>query len=300
MSPEGTCPICKSKATIAPRTGGSLKWHCPRCGDYILTGSAERELENTPFKSPPAISGWVRQQNAQGIVPTIDTYSLGRLRTYSKPPLRERVERYLVAVATDSPSLDAYIEPVSEKLIGISYSNDAKEVTIILNYLESKNFIFRKPGGSTRITAEGYIEADDLRTRRSLSSQAFVAMWFDPQMDTVRDNGLVAAIKGAGYDAMVISKKEHANKIDDEIIAEIRRSAFLVADFTGHRGGVYFEAGFAMGLGLQVIWTCRQDEIKNLHFDIRQYNCIAWKDENDLAKQLKNRIEAIVGRGPKD
>jgi hypothetical protein len=64
---------------------------------------------------------------------------------------------------------------------------------------------------------------------------------------------------------MLISNKEHANKIDDEIIAEIRRSAFLVADFTGHRQNVYFETGFAIGLARQVVWTCRKDEIKDLH-----------------------------------
>ena len=42
------------------------------------------------------------------------------------------------------------------------------------------------------------------------------------------------------------------NKIDDEIVAEIRRSKFIIADFShgsdGARGGVYFEAGFAHGL----------------------------------------------------
>ena len=46
------------------------------------------------------------------------------------------------------------------------------------------------------------------------------------------------------------------DKIDDEIIGEIRRSRFLVADFThgdkGARGSVYYEAGFAYGLGLPV------------------------------------------------
>ena len=36
---------------------------------------------------------------------------------------------------------------------------------------------------------------------------------------------------------------EHINRIGDEIISQIRRSKFLIADFTGHRGGVYFEAG---------------------------------------------------------
>ena len=40
---------------------------------------------------------------------------------------------------------------------------------------------------------------------------------------------------------------------------QIRKSKFLIADFTGQRGGVYYEAGFAYGLGLPVIWTCRKD-----------------------------------------
>ena len=34
-------------------------------------------------------------------------------------------------------------------------------------------------------------------------------------------------------------------------MAEIRRSRFVVADYTGQVNGVYFEAGFALGLGLR-------------------------------------------------
>ena len=67
---------------------------------------------------------------------------------------------------------------------------------------------------------------------------------------------------------MIINQMEHVGKIDDEIIAQIRSSAFLVADFTGHRGGVYFEAGYAMGRDLPVpVWTCRKDEMAQLHFE---------------------------------
>jgi nucleoside 2-deoxyribosyltransferase len=114
----------------------------------------------------------------------------------------------------------------------------------------------------------------------------------------VYEQGIKLAIERAGFAPMLIRNKEHANKIDDEIIAEIRRSAFLVADFTGHRQNVYFETGFAIGLGRQVVWTCRKNEIKDLHFDIRQYNCIDWKDAAELAKRLQLRIEALFGRGP--
>jgi nucleoside 2-deoxyribosyltransferase len=89
-----------------------------------------------------------------------------------------------------------------------------------------------------------------------------------------------------------IDKKEHSNKIDDEIIAEIRRSKFLVADFTCEkekvRGGVYFEAGFAMGLGIPVIWTCAQQSIGDLHFDTRQYNHIVW----DTPKTLRSLAQS--------
>jgi len=50
--------------------------------------------------------------------------------------------------------------------------------------------------------------------------------------------------------------------------------------------------------GLPVFWTCRKDHLAQLHFDIRQYNCIDWMDEPDLAKRLQRRIEAVIGRGP--
>ena len=88
--------------------------------------------------------------------------------------------------------------------------------------------------------------------------------------------------------------KEHNDKICDAIVAEIRKSRFVVADFTGHRGGVYFEAGFALGLGIPVIWTCKKEELPKTHFDTRQYNHIDWENEGDLFIRLKNRIEATI------
>jgi hypothetical protein len=53
-----------------------------------------------------------------------------------------------------------------------------------------------------------------------------------------------------------------------------------------------------MGLGLPVFWTCRQDDLDKLHFDIRQYNCIDWADPPSLQTRLTRRIEAVLGRGP--
>jgi hypothetical protein len=84
----------------------------------------------------------------------------------------------------------------------------------------------------------------------------------------------------------------------------LARTTFIrwstVADFTGERGGVYFEAGFALGLGRQVIWTVREDVLDKVHFDNRQYNFIVWKSSglDKFAERLGLRIEATVGRGP--
>jgi hypothetical protein len=62
---------------------------------------------------------------------------------------------------------------------------------------------------------------------------------------------------------------------------------------------VYYEAGFAVGLPIQVIWSCRKDNPADLHFDIRQYNCIDWETPADLRNRLHNRIAALIGEGPK-
>ena len=81
-----------------------------------------------------------------------------------------------------------------------------------------------------------------------------------------------------------------------------RHSRFLVADFThgtcGARGSVYYETGFAYGLGLPVIYTCRNDLVEKLHFDTRQYYHIAWERPDELRDGLEKRILALVGEGP--
>ena len=208
------------------------------------------------------------------------------------------MERYLVAVADKAQTLDQLFKVGDEELVGISYSDHGNDLRIILEYLREEKLMTNAQKDDERLTAKGYIAADELRAKRAASNQAFVAMWLTDEMKEVYKEGIEPAISLAGFAPVLIPNKEHANKIDDEIIAEIRRSAFLVADFTGHRQNVYFETGFAIGLGRQVVWTCRKDEIKHLHFDIRQYNCVDWKDAADLAQRLQRRIEAMFGRGP--
>lgn len=186
-----------------------------------------------------------------------------------------------------------------------SESTSDSELWYLLDYLSNDqqrwiNQKFVVPPGYI-VTVDGHRRLAEVKTNHD-SAQAFVAMWFDDEMAVVYNNGIEPAIRDAGYHPVRIDRKSDVNKIDDEIIAEIRRSRFLVADFThgegGARGGVYFEAGFAFGLNIPVIYTCREDAIDELNFDTRQYHHTAWSRPEELRRDLKNRILALIGEGP--
>jgi hypothetical protein len=145
-----------------------------------------------------------------------------------------------------------------------------------------------------KLTLKGWDRISELRRAGRSSTQAFVAMSFAPDLDPAWSGGFEPAIKDAGWNPLRMDRLHHNERIDDRIIAEIRRSGLVVADFTGQRAGVYFEAGFAHGLGVPVIWTVRKDELSLVHFDTRQYNHIDWSEPIDLRQRLHERILATV------
>ena len=152
------------------------------------------------------------------------------------------------------------------------------------------------------LTWLGFERVDEFRKVHPASDQAFVAMWFGNELKPAYTNGFKLAIEDAGYKPKRIDEEQFTDKIDDKIISYIRQSRFIVADFSkgedGARGGVYYEAGFAHGLGREVIFTCRKEDIEDVHFDTRQYNHIVWDNAEDLRKKLGERITAVMGDGP--
>ena len=129
---------------------------------------------------------------------------------------------------------------------------------------------------------------DDGRTK-----QAFIAMSFDDSMKTARKS-IVKAVEDSGYKAMLIDVKEHNNQIVPEIYREIEDSAFVVADLTGQRGGVYYEAGYAVAKDKPLILSCKKSTEEKPHFDVAQINTIFWEDEEDLYARLSKRIKATI------
>ncbi|WP_244310072.1 nucleoside 2-deoxyribosyltransferase [Leptospira mtsangambouensis] len=181
------------------------------------------------------------------------------------------------------------------------YAKNESEALFILQILKDKNQIDFKSviinnqitkGSTIIIKEQGWIAIEEFE-KSSNSEQVFIAISFDPSMNEASLE-IEKACRMNGYIPIRIDNKEHNNEISGEILYEIKRSKFLISEVTGQRHGVYFEAGFAMGLGIPVIWCCNESDLVNVHFDTRQYNHIVWKDKNELLEKLEKRIRATV------
>ena len=190
---------------------------------------------------------------------------------------------------------------IGERIARRSYLTNGTELRAALVHLKDAGLIeLRVTSSSThvKVNLRGLIAMEEDTTAVS-STSAFVAMWFGSEMSDVYDNAIHPAIGANGFEAIRVDRTEHNDKIDDRIVAEIRRSRFLVADFScgedGARGGVYYEAGFASGLGKPVIYTVREADLLRVHFDTRQFNHVVWKDTQHLRAALELRIAATIG-----
>lgn len=299
MKTHTQCGFCNQPATY--REGATWKeFNCSYCGIYKITDSAyadmqidkERFLENAR-----QIAGWIRQQNKYSNIPEIKSDKLEYLLKLSLPPFADRANELLRFYAARIKTLG---QPAIFKEIEArraSYSLEKEEYNFIDEYLAERRLI-KYIGIGPQVTPEGYAALERLDKAGANLEQGFVAMWFDESLENAYFNGIDPGVVAAGYRPHRVDQREHVEKIDDEIVRQIRRSRFVVADFSGHRGGVYFEAGFAMGLGLPVIWTCRHDHLQGLHFDIRQYNVLVWETPSEIKEKLSRRIEAVIGKGP--
>jgi len=57
----------------------------------------------------------------------------------------------------------------------------------------------------------------------------------------------------ADFDQILANETQYNEQIDAKITAQIKHARFVVADVTGARTRVCFEAGYAIGIGRPVI-----------------------------------------------
>jgi hypothetical protein len=295
------CPICSSHIQQTTPTNRDIyQYMCPVCGRVNITAEAIISFANDAKGLNHLVSGFTRERTELGLQPfDILSTNIKEILSGVNVPrnVSEKLDRLLLYLERRSDFAGKLVQIDSTTLYSIVYAKNQREFDFLLNQLTALEYIEASSTLNPRtvlLTINGWNRIVELHRSPTRSNQAFIAMWFTPETQKAYDDGIEKAVSECGFKPIRVDKLEHNNKICDIIIAEIRRSGFLVADFTGQRGGVYFEAGYALGLGIPVIWLCRRDYIDSTHFDTRQYNHIVWENETELYERLLNRIRATI------
>ena len=238
----------EAKSLFSSDKDDSWSVDCPRAGGkYKIDGEKTRSaVVQLADESKAKLTTWIVDQNRAGAESAvIDLDLLADVLTTPKLSVGERYSRFLLYLEQEKNEVAAAI-----KVAGDAGGEYGQIRDSILAWTESvsegDNYYFIHSGihvgdveglnetlrHSVRLSIKGHEKVANLKGRNIQSNQGFVAMWFDPSMEEIWEEGFCKGIEDAGFRPFRIDKKDHNNKIDDEIIAEIRRSRFVVADFT--------------------------------------------------------------------
>lgn len=302
---SGACPICGIESRVDRfRDQDAFQVQCKRCGLYTTSRTLMGllpDLSGEDGQLRPYLSAYTRQAGTTGAGTMLTTDNWRQLAEgYRLTPVPQKLRKALRLIADRSSSLGTSVLVDREMDYPAVDAANPAELDYLLDHLREAGHLSPGGGGGARfvVTVKGWEQFTPPLGGALAVAQCFVGMSFHPSLNPVYDEGIRPAIIECGFDPVRIDLVHHNEKICDLILAEIRASRFMVADFTLQRAGVYFEAGFAMGLGRPVIWMCREDDFANTHFDTRQYNHIVWADPPDVRQKLSDRVRAtILGPG---
>jgi hypothetical protein len=302
-----TCAICLRPAArewLSPLT--VVETTCRRCGTYRMTHAFDEalaasrvqhdgELAEDDERLLPYLSAHTRQAvEPVSLAASVDWRALARQHQLTS--VSTKLSRLLGFLARASDCPGAWVPFDESAECPLFDVGSTEELEYLAKYLVDIGALDPQDTfGPTRfrVTVRGWELASPIGGG-GVPGTCFVAMAFHESLMAIYDNAIKPAVKACGLDDVRVDRIEHNGVVTDVIIAEIRRAQVVVADVTLQRQGVYFEAGFALGLGRTVIWSCRSDEIDKVHFDTRQYNHVVWTDETNLRARLEARIRATV------
>jgi len=146
------------------------------------------------------------------------------------------------------------------------------------------------------------------------NKDVFVAMPFNYQLlDSALDNAIQPACQELGLHALPVKDKAYTGSITNKIKKSIAQSRLVIAELTYRNLGVYYEAGYAEGRNVPVIYTCNMDWCEKegvmfaeekrkkmkypepVHFDVKQTKILFWNTEEELKKLLVTEIKGVLG-----
>ena len=226
-------------------------------GMYLVPKALESDFIHISLseQNKAALSFWIKQQlqSSEHTIPLIDKKVVDEFSSSKQRKVVDRINDAVLWFSNVQNSLADWVEIFHS---GMIQPNDIR-IKIFFDFLASTSCVSSEDGlillqllveekfleklnsmPNYRLTYQGWKRVGELTELESLASTAFVAMWFSPSMDNAYAHGMKLGIEDAGYKEVRIDRKQHNNKIDDEIISEIRRCKFVVADFTSELGRI--------------------------------------------------------------
>jgi hypothetical protein len=130
--------------------------------------------------------------------------------------------------------------------------------------------------------------------QEEVASLVFVICPFSPDMDPIFE-GIREAAKAVSLEAKRVKDVVGDYQITTQLMNMIAQARLIVADLSHERPNVYFELGYARGLGKTVV-TCAK-EGTTIHFDVKDWTYIPYNDSRVLEKALLDRFRFELEKG---
>jgi hypothetical protein len=287
--------------------GDGIDFDCENCGSYHLAFAAIDLLRANPRWDRRLIAHLIRKRARENHRTNVTGDELLRMLDDqpSFPNAFEQVENLLVWLAekVPAPGQPVGIDFASfQAVIGCSTPENFRWVVrearkrgwVQGDELESLSTTEYTLADAS-LTLEGWEWYESIG-RHKKSRVAFMAMQYGvPDLDRVVREHFVPGVAATGFELRQLRDRPEAGVIDNRLRVEIRRSRFLVCDVTHGNRGAYWEAGFAEGLGIPVIYTCERrvlDMPGGVHFDTRNCLVVPWSADRigDAVELLKATV----------
>lgn len=345
------CPICGNNNATIQRDGWRIFVECPACGRYKCDITHTQFIET--YKNELPIYLFYTKNNksitdnedprAYRLIDLSDYYEEIKLqhpwvynideetlKNFYPIEISDKIDMILLNIAKNSKYIGDYASYIKEELNSLffvkRYDNINKlseqqqyqQVKSLKSYMIDNRYIkdkgFDNDKYNIELTPEGWNRVDKIQKSRIFNKDIFVSMSFAAETKNTRE-AIRSGIESAGFSAEFLDEITHNKQIVPEMFRLIRESKMLILDISIPNYGAYYEAGYALGLGKEVIICCErsvfegkykvngqeiseEEKIKferylKPHFDIAQKQILLWDNNEDLTRKLAEWIKAL-------
>lgn len=307
MGFQSICLICSNKALIDDTGNGAREYECSVCGIYNVTKAGRYKIEdykNKKLFEPGKVSHVLRTASENGNVYNLSSKAIDSILKRQNSSVSEQVDNFIRCLGKNQKEPGKYIRINRTNIWALVGCVSKDSLDFIIEYLEKEELIDRYneidfSGENFRLSFNGWSHFNNLENHRNNYRKAFMAMSFSNKtLLKIFNDCMKESVNQTGFNLIKLDENKKAGSIDDKLRVEIQTSDFMIADLSDDNSGAYWEAGYAEGLGIPVIYFCEQEKFdkKSTHFDTNHLHTVIWNKEkiHEAMDNLKATIRATL------